>query len=286
MKELKIFLSFLVILIFLSPAAHGGEKEVGVLLSPSQHDFYEKLRSYLPVYLVNSYQKTSVCAPRKLIILGIEAYFRAKDISCPGQKRYLAGVLYPDLIVSKKDKIVIVSPLPAPKLLEPYGQKFSTVYSSYLSYYVTKISKFLDIKAIKISSLIELPEALKQAKTFKKRVFLLLPDPIFIDNRGQKIFNHIFCKDYSPMVLDLIGLKDLKCTPKSFPFPYKAYIQTLIKAVQKERGLFLAGEDPFQSRIFQPFINKFCLFMPDYMSDGKTLAQVRRRYQSKVCDPL
>ncbi len=264
MKRCKIFLNFIIIIfVFLPPILYGGERKVGVLLSPSQYDFYEKLKSYLPVYLVNSYQKASVCSPKKLIILGIEAYFKAKNISCPGQKRYLAGVLYPNILINEKDKIVIISPLPAPKLLEPYGRKFFTVYSPYLSYYIAKISQSLDIKAVKISSLIELPEALKQAKAFKDRVFLLLPDPIFIDERGQKIFNRIFCKDSSPKVLDLIGLKNLKCVPKSFPFPYKAYIQTLIKAVQQEKGFFLAGEDPFQSRIFRPYVNKICLFVPD-----------------------
>ena len=166
-----------------------------------------KLLKQLQAEKVKDLEK--ICDYHRLLLLGPEVFLKVRDKGCPHQKRFLFGVLYPTLL-GVPENVILISPLPSCQILSFYGSRWTLIYSSHLHYYVQYLSSCLQIKAYQVSDPYDL--SLKFTEVLRDleegALFLLLPDPVYLDPRGRKFLHAVFQK-HSISGLDLLGLKDI-----------------------------------------------------------------------------
>jgi len=156
-------------------------------------------------------KKENICAEKRLLIYGIRAYLDVKKIRCPSQLRVVGNVLYVSEVYEPQD--VYVLPLPNPESLRRYGNIFVVFHSRYTSFYVEELKKHLSIKQVQLSHIYELERELPKALTLGHPL-LILPDPIFFDERAMHILNYWLRKHDGIPIVDLANL-NLK-HPKKF----------------------------------------------------------------------
>lgn len=183
--------------------------------------------------------ENELCKYHKIIIYGLKSYLKTQKIKCYSQKRIVAGVLYLNLIY--KNDEVYFSPLPSAGTYKKFGEKFSVIYSPCLSFYIKYLKKHLNIIAVKVDKIYELEGALREVLK-KDRIFIILPDPKFIDKRGQLILTSFFKKYPFQRVIDLLNLKiPVKNKILITYDPYKLYYN-LFRLYDKIDGINLDGQ--------------------------------------------
>ena len=168
--------------------------------------------------------KERLCEEKRVLIYGIRAYREAKRINCPSQLRVVGGILYISEVYTSQD--VYVSPLPHPESLKRYGETFVVIHSSYTSFYVRDLSRYLKIKAILLSNVYDLERELPKALSMGYPL-LLLPDPLLYDERAKYILKHWLRQNHGIKLVDLANL-DLQHPNKIVHrVPKQKYLKTL-----------------------------------------------------------
>ncbi|MFN3921673.1 MAG: hypothetical protein ACK4K4_04680 [Caldimicrobium sp.] len=152
-----------------------------------------------PFYLIEDPQ--DICKFRKVVLYGAESYKRVQNILCPNQKRYVAGVLY--LSFFYHPKTVYISPLPSVEVIKRWGNTFVVFDSGIFDFYLDYLEKELNLFRIKIRNWYELEGVLGKIKG-KGLPLLLLPDPIFLDERAQLILKG-YLKEENISLVNLLG---------------------------------------------------------------------------------
>ncbi len=151
------------------------------------------------------FTQKDICLAQEILIFGPEVIEKYGRCNCRGQKRIFSGLLYPTLFFGKRPSAPFLSPLPGSSIIKRYGKRFVTVYSQALEYYVSYLKKGLDLKAYRVKDIWHLEAPLARALREKERLFLLLPDPLFVDRRGLKLLQLVLHKQRPLCILDLLG---------------------------------------------------------------------------------
>lgn len=168
--------------------------------------------------------KERLCEEKRVLIYGIRAYREAKRINCPSQLRVVGGILYISEVYTSQD--VYVSPLPHPESLKRYGETFVVIHSSYTSFYVRDLSRYLKIKAVLLSNVYDLERELPKALSMGYPL-LLLPDPLLYDEQAKYILKHWLRQNHGIKLVDLANL-DLKHPERIVHrVPKQKYLKTL-----------------------------------------------------------
>ena len=197
--------------------------------------FYTFLNAHsfqIPVFtfdaiLFESYRKVTkerLCEEKRVLIYGIRAYREAKRINCPSQLRVVGGILYLSEVYTPQD--VYVSPLPHPESLKKYGQTFVVFHSSYTSFYVRDLSRYLRIKAVLLSNVYDLERELPKALSMGYPL-LLLPDPLLYDERAKYILKHWLRQNPEVKLVDLANLELKNPGRIVHRVPKQKYLKTL-----------------------------------------------------------
>ncbi len=175
------------------------------------------------------------CNTDKLLVFGPEAITKYLKHRCKKQKVIYSGLLYPNIFFPQELPGPFLSPLPGYSILEKYGQKFVIIYSEPLDYYVKYLKKHLIIKAYKIKSIWNLEKVLRKTLENKNYILLLLPDPILIDKRGEKILDIVLEEKKETKIVNLLGKRKRRKYRHEIilDIPEKALCYTLIKLFQK-----------------------------------------------------
>lgn len=180
--------------------------------------------------------KERLCEEKRVLIYGIRAYREAKRINCPSQLRVVGGILYLSEVYTPQD--VYVSPLPHPESLKRYGETYVVFHSSYTSFYVRDLSRYLRIKAVLLSNVYdlerELPNALRMGYPL-----LLLPDPLLYDERAKYILKHWLRQNHEIKLVDLANLDLQHPNRIVHRVPKQKYLKTLkeiFAQLELERG--------------------------------------------------
>lgn len=173
------------------------------------------------------FTQKDLCQAREVLIFGPEVIEKYGSRYCKGQKRIFSGLLYPTLFFGNHLTAPFLSPLPGSSILKRYGRRFVTVYSHALEYYVSYLKKGLDLKAYRVKDLWHLEAPLTKALREKDRLFLLLPDPLFVDRRGLKLLQLTLHEQKHPCVLDLLGAPLPEERVIKIPFPEREFCETL-----------------------------------------------------------
>ncbi len=217
------------------------EKVLALVADPTFEKMVVYLKKELPVKVLKlSELDSSICSYSRLLILGPESFLKVKGIRCPLQKRYLAGILYPSLFEAEKFSSAIISPLPGCSVLKHYGNSWVTFYSKYLDYYVSYLSKCLELRAYRFDSLYELTAILSRVRKDLRRGrrLLLLPDPALVGTKGVLLLLN-FLERYHIKPVDLIGLKEVET--EKVPFEEGPFLETILKALKSEGKWFFVG---------------------------------------------
>ncbi len=180
--------------------------------------------------------KERLCKEKRVLIYGIRAYREAKRINCPSQLRVVGGILYISEVYTPQD--VYVSPLPHPESLKRYGQTFVVFHSSYTSFYVRDLSRYLRIKAVLLSNVYDLERELPKALSMGYPL-LLLPDPLLYDERAKYILKHWLRQNHGIKLVDLANLDLQHPNRIVHRVPKQRYLKTLKEVFAKpelERG--------------------------------------------------
>ena len=130
---------FFLAIFLLSPSSWG--EEIAVVADLEFEDTVVALRNSLDFIILRDRElREDLCRYPKLLVLGPESYLRVRDRSCPGQKRYLGGILYPALLEVPAE-VRLISPLPSCNLLRRYGKSWVVIHSRYLEYYLEHLRK-------------------------------------------------------------------------------------------------------------------------------------------------
>ncbi len=239
-KTTSIILKFLFIniLITLSIPFNGisncfAKENIALIADQDEKDLINFLQKISPFFYYidkKEINKRNICLYKKVLIIGPETYLKIKKNECPQQITFLAGILYPSLLRVKKE-VIIISPLPHYKILKPLSKKWITIYSEYMKYYVKYLKDFLEIETINVQDPYELPDAFQRIQKEKntETAFLILPDPIFVDPKGQT-YLIAFLKRYPLNAVDLLGIPEIK--GKKISFSEKDFAKTIIKAIK------------------------------------------------------
>ncbi len=173
------------------------------------------------------FTQKDLCQAREILIFGPEVIEKYRHCYCKGQKRIFSGLLYPTLFFGEHLTAPFLSPLPGSSILKRYGRHFVTVYSHALEYYVSYLKKGLDLKAYRVKDLWHLEAPLTKALREKERLFLLLPDPLFVDRRGLKLLQLTLHEQKHPCILDLLGAPLPGEKVIKIPFPEREFCETL-----------------------------------------------------------
>jgi len=145
-------------------------------------------------------------------------------INCPTQLRVVGGILYISEVYTPQD--VYVSPLPHPESLKKYGQTFVVFYSSYTSFYVRDLSRYLKIKAVFLTNVYDLERELPKALSIGYPL-LLLPDPLLYDERAKYILKHWLIQTPEVKLVDLAHLELQHLNRIVHRVPKQKYLKTL-----------------------------------------------------------
>lgn len=168
--------------------------------------------------------KERLCEEKRVLIYGIRAYREVKRINCPSQLRVVGGILYLSEVYTPQD--VYVSPLPHPESLKRYGETYVVFHSSYTSFYVRDLSRYLRIKAVLLSNVYDLERELPKALSMGYPL-LLLPDPLLYDKRAKYILKHWLRQNHGIKLVDLANL-DLQHPERIVHrVPKQKYLKTL-----------------------------------------------------------
>jgi hypothetical protein len=168
--------------------------------------------------------KERLCEEKRVLIYGIKAYREAKRINCPTQLRVVGGILYISEVYTPQD--VYVSPLPHPESLKRYGQTFVVFHSSYSSFYVRDLSRYLRIKAVFLTNVYDLERELPKALSIGYPL-LLLPDPLLYDERAKYILRHWLRQNSEVKLVDLAHLELQHPNRIVHRVPKQKYLKTL-----------------------------------------------------------
>jgi len=148
----------------------------------------------------------------------------------------VGGILYLSEVYTPQD--VYVSPLPHPESLKRYGETYVVFHSSYTSFYVRDLSRYLRIKAVLLSNVYdlerELPNALRMGYPL-----LLLPDPLLYDERAKYILKHWLRQNHEIKLVDLANLDLQHPNRIVHRVPKQKYLKTLkeiFAQLELERG--------------------------------------------------
>jgi len=176
-----------------------------------------------------------ICSYPRLLILGPRSYLEVKKIHCKGQKRYVSGILYPSLFGLPDKETVFVPFLPSCQSLKKLAgeRRVVTIYSPYLDYYLKELSSCLQLKAFRVEDPYTLPEILCRVVDLlhKGTVFLILPDPLFLESRGYRALTS-FLSRYDPLTLDLLGIKEL--STRKVSLSEEEHLQQLLRVLKEE----------------------------------------------------
>lgn len=136
----------------------------------------------------------------------------------------MGGILYISEVYTPHD--VYVSPLPHPESLKRYGESFVILHSSYTSFYVRDLSRYLRIKAVFLTNVYDLERELPRALRLGYSL-LLLPDPILYDERAKYILRHWLRQNPEVKLVDLANLELKHPNRIVHRVPKHKYIKTL-----------------------------------------------------------
>lgn len=176
-----------------------------------------------------------ICNYKKVVIYGAESFKRTQNIICPHQRRFIAGVLYINYFYNSK--AVYISPLPAVEVLKRWGKTFIVLDSEAFDFYLNYLERELNLRRVKIRNWYELESVLLKIKDISLPL-LLLPDPIFLDERAQLILKGQL-KHEKISVINLTGKTLSLPNEISLNFSTKRYLQFIEKVYNE--NLFKEG---------------------------------------------
>ena len=226
--------------------------ELGVVADETFADLEKALRARANPVFLHDLDPSRVCAYEKLLILGPEAFLKVRELSCPNQKRYVFGILYPSLFdISFKD-MAFLSPLPSCKTLKRLHPAWTVIHSPYLAYYVDYLSACLRLKAYAVKSAFDLPEALKKAQKDAQKGYwlLILPDPVFLLGEGKNYLVRFLKKNHLKG-LDLLGFEEIPL-PKLKRKPAELAQRILRIVKTEERGCFFISRRGPELIFYEP----------------------------------
>lgn len=229
---------FFLAIFLLSPSSWG--EEIAVVADLEFEDTVMALRNSLNFIILRDKElREDLCRYPKLLVLGPESYLRVRDRSCPGQKRYLGGILYPALLEVPAE-VRLISPLPSCNLLQRYGKSWVVIHSRYLEYYLEHLRRCFSLQEIRIKDHYDLTRALPRLRSLLRQEFrlLLLPDPILVSKKGRAFIRE-FLKREKPHGIDLIGISEGQLPSPAF-LP-EIYARTVIQALEMDLSLFYGG---------------------------------------------
>jgi len=136
----------------------------------------------------------------------------------------VGGILYLSEVYTPQD--VYVSPLPHPESLKRYGETFVVIHSSYTSFYVRDLSRYLRIKAVFLTNVYDLERELPKALSMGYPL-LLLPDPLLYDERAKCILKHWLRQNPEVKLVDLANLELKHPERIVHRVPKQKYLKTL-----------------------------------------------------------
>ncbi|GEM_PF-995533 len=230
-KEIKIIIGILFFIVLHSQSLKANT--IGIFCTRTCLNFVNNCS--IDDYSTKKIEGENLCDTDKLVVFGPEAITKYLKHRCKKQKVIYSGLLYPNIFFPQELPGPFLSPLPGYSILEKYGQKFVIIYSEPLNYYVKYLKKHLIIKAYKIKSIWNLEKSLQKALENKNYTLLLLPDPILIDKRGEKILDIILEEKKGIKIINLLGRRKRKEYRQEtiLDIPEKALCYTLIKLFQK-----------------------------------------------------
>lgn len=226
--------------------------ELGVVADETFGELEKALKAQAPLDPLRDLDSSRVCAYEKLLILGPEAFLKVREISCPHQKRYVFGILYPSLFNISFEEVVFLSPLPSCETLKRFHLTWTVIYSPYLAYYVEYLSTCLKLKAYAVKSAFELPEVLEKAQKDAQKGYwlLVLPDPLFLLGEGKNYLVR-FLKKTQLKGLDLLGFEEIPL-PKLKKRPVELAQRILRIVKTKERGCFFISRRGPELIFYEP----------------------------------
>lgn len=174
-----------------------------------------------------------LCKYKKVVIFGAESFRVAKNIVCPSQRRYVAGVLYISYFYSPK--VIYISPLPSKEVLKGFSNNFVVIDSGIFDFYFKYLEGEIRLRRVEIKEWYDLEKAVREIRR-EPAPLLLLPDPLLIDERARiilkrglegseiRVFNLM---DY-PLGLNKEVLLNFK-SEKYFQFIYRIYLEEPMK---------------------------------------------------------
>ncbi|MEZ0344360.1 MAG: hypothetical protein ABWJ99_06135 [Caldimicrobium sp.] len=183
--------------------------------------------------------KKRLCAYPQIIIYGINSYLQVKDKPCPNQVRIITGILYLSRVYHPSN--IYISPLPDPKTLRAFGDRFTVIYSNHLGFYVEELKKYYDLKIVKLKSIYDLEKILPQVLKERRKI-ILLPDEFLLDERGLAILRYWLKKYPHATIINLLGLNFEYPKMITIPFSQRKYLEEILK--------FLKSEDLERGKIY------------------------------------
>ena len=240
MKRWLAGLGLFFLLAFLFSVRSSLAADLAVVADAEFEDTVTALRKSLDFVLLKGEElRKDLCDYPRLLILGPESYLRIKDRPCPGQKRYLGGVLYPGLL-GVSPEVRLISPLPSCRLLRHYGRAWVVLRSRYLTYYLDYIRSCFPLRELRVKTPYELAQVLPSLRRYLAEGFrlLVLPDPILVSEKGQAFLREFLAREH-PRGVDLLGISEGGLP--SPPFSPEVYAHTAIQALAEDRSLFYRG---------------------------------------------
>ena len=225
---LRFLTIFLLLFSLWLPPGRSEEHGSAILSDPNYLSLARKIRKRVGARVFTESPR-QLCRYQTLLIIGPKQYLAVKDKKCPGQKRFVVNILYPELFQLKPENI-LVSPLPSAQSLRKYGKRWVIFYSPHLSYYVKHLKQDLKIKGFLLGDYHDLLQVLPRIP--KNWPVLLLPDPVLLNPKVQDYLK-LYFRRQRIHGLDLLGLNGL-----SWPqirYSEDALLITILKALSSSR---------------------------------------------------